>query len=122
MMSANNTRAHLKSARRMDLPAALLIVQWIVGAFLMLWLEETRGFGILHRSRSIGTDWIGPAWSVLLVPLIATAIALMHRFGDRQHAASLRQQELRRRLVLAEQCLASLVLLVVLYWNIVSGT
>lgn len=48
-----------------------------LGVFVALLTRYRQTFAVLHRSGLYGTDWIGPWWYVLAIPVISIGVGLV---------------------------------------------
>ncbi len=85
----------------------------IASALLAVWIQSHATFAILHRSLEFGTDWVGPWWSVMSVPLLAIVIESVRNRG----AAYLKRVQLVNRLIVVCQGLLLLASIVLIVWN-----
>ncbi len=57
--------------------ASVIALTSLLGVWIALLTRHRQTFAVLHRSGLYGTDWIGPWWYVLVLPLISISVGLI---------------------------------------------
>lgn|GEM_PF-3778397 len=84
-------------------------------AISTVFMVRGRGtFAVLHRSGLYGTDWIGPWWYVLLVPVFSMAVAIFGSMESPNHAL----KRIRVVLLTAVESVLLVASICILVWNL----